>query len=283
MVGEPQDVVRREDGRRLFGLDPSVYEAGRPQYPSALYTALEERCGLGAGARVLEIGPGTGLVTRKLLAAGAAVVAVEPNANLAAYLRDTLATTGSNLRVLEAAFEDAAIDDGAFDLGVAATSFHWVDQEKGLPKLWRALRPGGAVALWWTLFQDPTALDEFSLAAEEILGPRRPLGFEEPDRPPFQLDAERRLGQLRQWGGFVDAQAEIIKTPTVLDAGQVRALYASVATVLRLGPDEQRRVLDGLEALVGDAFGGAIERTFVTALYTGRRPLDGAGEYTDRA
>ena len=101
MAGEPHDVLRREEGRRLFGLDPSVYEAGRPQYPSALYRALEDRCGLAGGARVLEVGPGTGLVTRRLLGAGASVVAVEPDANMAAHLRDaeltpaaaTIATT----------------------------------------------------------------------------------------------------------------------------------------------------------------------------------------------
>jgi SAM-dependent methyltransferase len=273
MVGEPHDVLRREDGRRLFGLDPSVYDAGRPQYPPALYDALGQRCGLTEGARVLEIGPGTGLVTRRLLVAGASVVAVEPNPNLAAFLRQAFEDVGTALRVIEAPFEAAALNDAAFDLAVAATSFHWVDQEAGLAKLGRAIRPGGSVALWWTLFQDPTALDEFSHAAEKILGPRqRFFAFEEADRPPFQLDIEHRLRDLEQWGHFEDVQSEIIKTPTVLDADQVRALYASVATVLRMEPARQRTVLNELEALVRDTFGGQIERVFVTALYTGRRP-----------
>jgi SAM-dependent methyltransferase len=273
MPGTPHDALRREDGRRLFGLDPAVYDAGRPQYPPALYRALETRCGLGTATRILEVGPGTGLVTRRLLATGASVVAVEPNPNLATYLR---ASFGRELRVMEALLEDAELDDGAFDLAAAATSFHWVDQESGLATLAHSLRPGGAIALWWTLFQDPTALDDFSHAAEAILGPARVFDFEEPDRPPFQLDTEQRLHDLRRWGGFVETEAQIIKTPTVLDAGQVRALYASVATVLRLSPEARTEVLDGLEALVQD-FGGSIERVFVTALYTGRRPEDSDG------
>ena len=70
----------RAEGRRLFGLDPQAYEAGRPDYPQAVYQSLVHRCGLAAGARVLEIGPGTGLVTQRLLAEGAKVVAVEPKA-----------------------------------------------------------------------------------------------------------------------------------------------------------------------------------------------------------
>lgn len=274
MPGEPQDILTRDEGRHLFGLDPSVYEAGRPQYPEALYRALEDRCGLRRGARVLELGPGTGLVTRRLVEVGASVVAVEPNANLAAHLR---AAFGARLTVLEATFEEVAVDLDAFDLAAAATSFHWVDQEVGLAKLGRALRPGGAVALWWTLYQDPTARDAFSVAAEELLGPRVLGAFEEPDRPPFQLDAEHRLRDLARWGGFVDLESEVITEPRVLDAAQVRALYASVALVLRRSPAEQAAVLDALEALVRDRFGGRVERLFVTALYTGRRrPAAGA-------
>ena len=169
MPGEHEDVLTREEGRHLFGLDPSAYEAGRPQYPEAVYRVLEARSRAHRRARGPGVGPGTGLVTRRLLEAGASVVAVEPNANLAAHLR---AAFGADVSVLEATFEQARIDEGAFDLAAAATSFHWVDQRVGLAKLGRALRPGGAVALWWTLFQDPTALDAFSVAAEEVLGPR---------------------------------------------------------------------------------------------------------------
>jgi hypothetical protein len=59
-------------------------------------------------------------------------------------------------------FEEADITLAGFDLAVAATSFHWVDQKLGLSKLGRAIRPGGWVALWWTLFRDPDQPDEFS-------------------------------------------------------------------------------------------------------------------------
>ena len=68
----------------------------------------------------------------------------------------------------------------------------------------------------------------------------------------------------------------MLTEPRALDAGQVRALYASVALVLRRSPAEQALVLDRLEALARDRFGGRVERLFVTALYTGRRPGAGA-------
>jgi hypothetical protein len=45
-----------------------------------------------------------------------------------------------------------------------------------------------------------------------------------------------------------------------------------MATVLRRSPTEQERLLDAIEQLAVDRFGGVVERRFVTALYTGRRP-----------
>jgi hypothetical protein len=52
---------------------------------------------------------------------------------------------------------------------------------------------------------------------------------------------------------------------------QARALYASMATVIRRPPDEQRRVLDEVERLATQMSEGIVRRQFVTALYSGRR------------
>jgi SAM-dependent methyltransferase len=119
--------THRDEGRRLFGLDPAGYRAGRPDYPEAVYETLVQRCGLGPTARVLEIGPGTGLVTQHLLRQGAHVTAVEPDRSMAPYLCDP--ASSANLDVVIASFEETDIPLDNFDLAVAATSFHWVDQE----------------------------------------------------------------------------------------------------------------------------------------------------------
>ena len=269
MPVEPPEMLQCDEGRHLFGRDAHVYEAGRPQYPDAVYEVLERRCGLTSGCRVLEVGPGTGLVTRRLLEAGASVVAIEPDPALAAYLHAALRHDA--VEVFESPLESAAVEDGAFDLALAATSFHWVDQKVGLGKLRRAIGPGGSVALWWTLYRDPRATDEFSRAVEGILGPNTRGAFDEPGRPPFQLDVEHRLRDMRRWGHFEHLEATIIETTLALRAVQARALYGSMATVLRRDPDEQTAILDSIEGLVESVFSGSVERRFVTALYTGRR------------
>jgi SAM-dependent methyltransferase len=266
----PRDVLQRDEGRHLFGLDPSGYEAGRPDYPSFVYDDLRDRCGLAPGAQVLEVGPGTGIVTRHLLSAGARVVAVEPDPSLANYL--SIAHQTDDLEVIGATLEAAELDRGRFDLVVAATSFHWVDQRHGLQKLSDSVRPRGWIALWWTLFRDPNQPDAFSTAVEELLGPSTRGAFDEPERPPFQLDDEHRRRDLAVWAHAQDVESRIVSWTYVLTPLQARALYASMATVIRRPPSEQQAMLDRIETLASQTFGGRVERNFVTALYTGRCP-----------
>ena len=266
----PREVLQRDEGRHLFGLDPSGYEAGRPDYPSFVYDDLRDRCGLAPGTQVLEVGPGTGIVTRHLLSAGARVVAVEPDPSLASFLSD--AHQADELEVISSTLEASELDHDRFDLAVAATSFHWVDQRQGLRKVSDSVRPGGWIALWWTLFRDPNQPDAFSTAVEDLLGPTTRGAFDEPDRPPFQLDDEHRRRDLEVWAHAQDVESRIVSWTCILTPPQARALYASMATVIRRPLSEQQALLDQIETLASEIFGGRVERNFVTALYTGRGP-----------
>src|SRR5438105_1256004 len=76
----------RRAARHTYGADAAGYRDGRPDYPGRVYEGLRSRCGVGPGSRVLEVGPGSGLVTGHLVAAGARVVAVEPDRGFAEYL-----------------------------------------------------------------------------------------------------------------------------------------------------------------------------------------------------
>ena len=264
-------VLQRGEGRQLFGGDPSGYEAGRPDYPDWVYQTLFDRCGTGRGSRVLEIGPGTGLVTRHLLSAGASVMVIEPDPGLA----DHVAKAFPGLEVVRSPLEDAELPREAFDVAVAATSFHWVDQQLGLATLRQSLKPGGWLAMWWTLFRDPNSPDHFTQEVERILGPATRGAFDEPGRPPFQLDREHRVRDLATWGGTVDLRTGIISQPAVLSTAQACLLYGSMATVLRRPPAERERILDAIRRLADDRFGGRVEREFVTAMYIGRKPTEG--------
>jgi len=93
--------INRIEGRRAFGLDPAGYDQARPEYPSEVYHLLKERCGLRSGTRTFEIGPGTGLATKRLLRFGAdPLLVVEPDERLADYLRTALGKDVSRVQII---------------------------------------------------------------------------------------------------------------------------------------------------------------------------------------
>src|SRR5262249_5070395 len=143
--------IARRVGREAFGLDPANYHSSRPDYPEWVYRTLCSRCGLGHGTVTFEIGAGTGAATRRLLDLGAdPVIAVEPDTRLADFTRRN--NPDRALTILVSAFEDAKLDEAAFDLGVSATAFHWLDEDAALARIARLLRPGGWWAAFWNVF-----------------------------------------------------------------------------------------------------------------------------------
>ena len=254
------------EGRHLYGQDPAVYALGRPDYPPRVYHLLISRCGLTASSRVLEIGPGTGLVTRRLLDVGARVTAVEPDPAMAHYL--TQALPEPRLDIVVQAFEDASLAASAFDVAVAANSFHWVAQPRGLQQLGRAIRSDGWVALWGMLFEDPTTPDDLSRLVEDLVG--KSPGSDHRQLPsPF--DQTSRRAELSA-AGFVDIDSELLRDTIELDPLKARALYASMTVILRRTAEQRPAVLDAIEAAVRDRFGGCVQRQTVGVIYTARNP-----------
>ena len=117
------------------------YERTRPSYPVALLDALP----LGADAAVLDLGAGTGKLTRVLAERYRDVIAVEPLANMRAMLERAV----PGVTALPGSAERIPLDDGSVDGVFAAQAFHWFDKPVALPEIARVLRPGGVFAIVW--------------------------------------------------------------------------------------------------------------------------------------
>jgi SAM-dependent methyltransferase len=279
-VDDPFALQRQRRG--LFSSDAVAYEAGRPPYPERLYALLREVCGLAAGTSVVEIGPGTGQATARLLGLGASVTAVELSAEFAERLRAKFA--GRPLRVVVGAFEDADLDPASFDLAVAATSFHWVPTEVGLRRCAVVLRPGGWLALWWNHFGDPDRPDPFRAALTPIFERLAPAlvdtfpgaAFQAgaaAGAQPYALDAAARAGEIDATGAFGPVRRVTIPWTGRHTAAELRTLFASFSPCLALPAEQRATVLDAVERLAADEFGGIVERPYVTAVYLApRRP-----------
>jgi SAM-dependent methyltransferase len=258
------------EGRHAFGNDPSGYAAARPDYPDELYERLAQRCGLRAGTAVFEIGAGTGLATRRLLTLGAAPLrAIEPDPRLAAFLRQTV--PHRSLQVDQSTFEEADLPPVSFDLGTAATSFHWLNQVDALAKVRRTLKAGGWWAMWWTHFGADKEYDAFRTATKHLFIdiPRSPSQGRQ-GRPEFPLDREARLHDLSA-AGFQMAEVDLWRWTLRYDTHRLLDLYRTFSPVAMLEPKKRNLLLDELGRVADQQFGGSVERPFITVMYTARR------------
>ena len=259
--------LARQFGRQAFGESPASYHRARPEYPQWVYATLASECGLRRNAAVFEIGAGTGTATRRLLDLGAdPLTAVEPDQRLADFLRTN--NPDKALNVVVALFEDASLEHAAFDLGVSATAFHWLDEGTALAKIAGLLRPGGWWAAVWNVFGDDSQPDPFHEATKDVVGaPANPSAGER--GIPFALDSEARLTALKRTGEFDVAESRTGRWPLVLDADQTVALYATYSNVTAR-PD-RADVLAEIGRIARDVFMNRVVRNMTTSLYIARR------------
>jgi ubiquinone/menaquinone biosynthesis C-methylase UbiE len=126
---------------RSFGSVAEAYDRGRPAYPSDAVAWLAG----GEAKVVLELGAGTGKLTRQLVDQGHAVFATEPDEAMLAVLRERVPEVSAKV----ATAEEIPANDRSVDVVVVAQAFHWFDHEVALAEIARVLKPGGHVALVW--------------------------------------------------------------------------------------------------------------------------------------
>jgi SAM-dependent methyltransferase len=126
-----------------FGNAADAYQRGRPPYPLSVIEWAVPR----HARRVLDLGAGTGKLTRLLVDAKLDVVAVEPSQQM----REELAAAVPAATVHAGTAEQIPLADGSVDAVVVAQAWHWFDTSLAVAEVARILVPGGTLALLWNV------------------------------------------------------------------------------------------------------------------------------------
>ncbi len=264
------------------------YDRHRPAYPAALIDQACELAGIGPGAPVLEIGCGTGQLTRSLLVRGLRVTAVEPGDQLIARARDQLAGLG-DVQFVKARLEDTRLPRAYYAAVFCAAAIHWIDPDVSWRKSADALMEGGTLALlsYFGLDEPQSARDQQALrAAIAKIAPELAVAW-----PTYRgLNstlagiAARRHNVSEAWGwpGSYEVgrryaaslfdEVQVTAVPMLLEhtAEELTALLGTMSFWARLSP-WQRRALGAENLALQQRLSRPIRSSTVACLVSARR------------
>jgi SAM-dependent methyltransferase len=272
----------------VFNEVAGEYDRHRPSYPDALIDRACELAGIGPSVPVLEIGCGTGQLTRSLLARGLRVTAVEPGEQLIARARHQL-QDGGEVEFVNARLEDASLPHAQYRGVFSASAIHWIDPDVSWRRAADGLIDGGTLALvsYFGLQEPRSAQDQQALcAAMARTVPELAVAW------PTYRDlggtlagvAARRanVSEVWAWLGSYDIarsyvaglfqEAQLAAVPTLLEhtGEQLTALLGTMSFWTRLSPRQRNAVAAENDAL-HQQLGRSIRSSTVACLVTARR------------
>lgn len=258
--------------RTTFDGAALLYDEVRPGYPQELFDDVVALSRIPSVGRVLEIGCGTGQATLPLARRGYRLLCVELGENLAAVARRNLAAYPL-VEVRTGDFETYSPREGAFDLAVSATAFHWLDPAVAYPKVARALTPDGAIALFWNEHVHSDTSGDFFEAAQEVYERETPQivkpddhrGLLQPDELPD------RTGEIEASGLFGGVIRRDYRWDVPYDAEGYLRVLSTYSGHIALDPASRERLFRGISDLIEREYGGRIVKGYATTLYVAYR------------
>jgi ubiquinone/menaquinone biosynthesis C-methylase UbiE len=282
----------RRDYGKVFDEMAAEYDRYRPTYPDELLDQACRVAGIGSGDQVLEVGCGSGQLTRGLVARGLRVTALEPGKNLIALARQNLKGAGA-VEFVNARFEDASVPSEKFQAVFSASAFHWVDPKVSWQKTADVLVPSGTLALMqYCGLEEPRIRRD----QEALLAALRKVAPDIADNWPTYRDLDATLAGIEQRGGnvseawawlgsydigqdyasrlFGDVQVAVMPKLIEHDPDELNAIVRTLSFYARLSPD-QRQALEREYEAIYERLGRPIVASTVAALVTARRSSDG--------
>jgi SAM-dependent methyltransferase len=233
------------DPKERFSNRVDDYVRYRPGYPAGLFEFLRRECGLGTAKRVVDLGSGTGILTRGLLEttakAGAQIIAIEPNASMRTAAEKALSGE-PRFESVDASAERTGLPSASVDLVVAAQAFHWFEPVSTRAELARVLVPGGIVALVWNQRRDTRVNTEYLKMLERFA----------PEYP--RVRESERSSEPKMRAFFAPATPRVATFPNAqhLDGPGFRGRLFSSSYAPREGDATYTPMVERLEAIFRD-------------------------------
>jgi len=246
-------VSPREAPPDAFGRTAREYELGRPLWPEELLDRVVTELRLEPDATVLDLGAGTGKLTRALVPRFARVVAVEPDEAMLAVLGEVV--SGAEGR--QGSAEDIPLEDDSVEAVFSGEAFHWFATPEALAEIVRVLRPRGALVVFWNIgLEHPELGEEVDTLIDEAMERGGAPGL------PKVLSGEWR-GPIAA-AGFEELQEGELERELVTDREGWIANLLSVSSIA-VQPDDDRAVFAArLRELVPN---GELRRRVKTVAY----------------
>jgi SAM-dependent methyltransferase len=226
-------VATRAERSTSFGAVASEYDRLRPSPPpEAVDWLLPENCEV-----VVDVGAGTGLMTRALIGRARRVVAVEPDDRM----RGVLAARSPGVEVLAGRGESIPLPDGSADAVLFSSSWHWVDPDLAIPEGARVLRDGGRFGVTWNgrdrevtwtrsdeWFREAALVerddaDDRTRGHHQVTLPDERF-FQNAETALFRYNRDMPVGDFIEW--LTTHSRVITAAPEVVSAGRARAAAA---------------------------------------------------------
>ena len=247
--------------KKTFNGTAALYDACRPSYPRALIDDACSLAGITDGARLLEIGAGTGKATTLFAEYGCLIDAVEPGKDLAQILISNCAQW-PRINVHTKEFESFSCSPNAYDLVYSAQAFHWIDPSVRMEMTARALKPDGALALLYNFSPKPDDQVISDIAVEIA----RRTGNEVNSLWDYSKDINRWKNEINTCGFFNTCEIREYKWKMEFTAEQYAGLYLTFSDFLSLEKKQQETLYEYILDTV-NANGGNVVKPYLSVLF----------------
>lgn len=241
----------RDDLALSFGKEAATYDRARPRYPQEAVDAAVPA----SAVDVVDVGAGTGILTRALLSPQRVVTAVDPDSAMLQQFSRSLPEVAAKVGTAER----LPLPDASADALVFGQSWHWVDVPAASREAGRVLRPGGTLGLIWNIRDEAT---DWVQELSDLIGRTGAELLIFGDGP--QVDAPLGSLSLKEFRWTRD-----------LTVDELVDNVASRSTMITATPERRQEVLTQVRALArqqADADGVHLTMPYVTYVFTAVRP-----------